>query len=580
LEPNELNGAEAGPDLRQYLNVVRTYWRGISAILLATILLAFVWTLTQPKIYEASSSGMVVTAGADNIGTALAGDNLAKSKATSYKSIAETRPVALKVQEELGLDISPDLLLGQISVEVPTATAEVRVSATSTDPVAAQNLANEWVQALAAQVADIESAGSSDESSEPAVQVAPLGMAALPTEPVSPNTKLALALGGVVGLALGLGYALIRNHLDRRIRSAEAVERLGTSVVGTIPSDPRLSDHRQIVETGLLDHDDRESHAFSESLRELRTNLAYMDVDNPPRIIVVTSSVPGEGKSTVTANLAVAIAATGRETVLVDGDLRRPVLTEVFGLPAGAGLTDVLSGMADIDDVLQPYGPVPNLSLLSSGRIPPNPSELLGSRAMKKLLRDLSETAVVLIDAPPLLPVTDAAILTKSADGALVTVRAGSTTTDELEKALENLHKVDAHVLGAILNQVPTKGAGANQYGYYGKYYYSSQSGEGETSRRTDQAVPVEAPERATAHAAATPAAHLAADDKSFGEEAFGGQQSQQAPAAAGTASARGSAQPAPESIYDFESAEAGADDPSFDELLTSPQMRHLRRRG
>lgn len=577
MEPNEVNGAEAGPDLRQYLSVVRAYWRGISAIVLATVLLAFLWTMTQPKIYEASSSGLVVTAGAENIGTALAGDNLAKSKATSYKSIAETRPVALKVREELGIETSPDTLLGQITVEVPTATAEIRVSASSTDPAAAQNLANAWVQALARQVAEIESAGSDGGSSQPAVQVAPLGMAALPTAPVSPNTKLALALGAVVGLALGLGYALVRNHLDRRIRSAETVERLGTSVVGTIPSDSRLTDHRQIVETGVLDHDDRESHAFSESLRELRTNLAYMDVDNPPRVIVVTSSVPGEGKSSVTANLAVAIAATGRETILVDGDLRRPVLTEVFGLPAGAGLTDVLSGMADIDDVLQPYGPVPNLSLLSSGRIPPNPSELLGSRAMKKLLRELSETAVVLIDAPPLLPVTDAAILTKSADGALVTVKAGSTTTDELEKALDNLRKVDAHVLGAILNQVPTKGADASQYGYYGKYYYSSQATDGAPSRRNGHAVAVEAPETQAPTPSAAP---VAATDRPAGDEHYGEGPVQPTRVSASSAANHEHFQAEPDAIFDVERADQTAGDPSFDELLTSPQMRHLRRRG
>ncbi|MET1033698.1 MAG: polysaccharide biosynthesis tyrosine autokinase [Arthrobacter sp.] len=543
MEPNDAHGAETGPDLRQYLTVARTYWRGIAAILLGTILLAFVWTLTQPKIYEAASSGMVVTAGADNIGTALAGDSLAKSKATSYKSIAQSRPVALKVQSELGLELTPDVLLGQIAVEVPTATAEIRVKAQSTDPAAAQDLADAWVEALAEQVSDIESSAMDAGSAGAAVQVAPLGRAALPTEPVSPNTRLALALGGVVGLALGLGYALLRNHLDRRVRSAEAVERLGSSVVGTIPSDARLATGRQVVESGSLNHDDRESHAFSESLRELRTNLSYMDVDNPPRIIVITSSVPGEGKSSISANLAVAIAATGRETILIDGDLRRPVLSDIFGLPSGGGLTDVLSGMADIDDVLQPYGPVPSLSLLAAGRIPPNPSELLGSRAMKNLLRQLSETAVVLIDAPPLLPVTDAAILTKSADGALVTVKAGSTTIDELGKALDNLRKVDAHVLGAILNQVPTKGAGADQYGYYGKYYYSAQQEPGVASRRHEEAIAVEAPVRA---------------------------------ARAGVAPDR-----LEDAVHDAEDAGERADDRSFDELLTTPaQMRHLRRRG
>lgn len=493
MDSNDVAGAEAGPDLRQYLNVVRTYWRGIGAILLVTILLAFLWTLTQPKVYQASSSGLVVTAGSDSLNTALAGETLAKSKATSYQSIAGSRSVAAKVQKDLALTQSPDDLLEQISVDVPTATAEIRISAKSTNPTAAQELANAWVEALADEVVSIEPPSESNGvAGEAPVKLAPLGRATLPTTPVSPNTKLALALGGVVGLALGLGYALLRGHLDRRIRSTEAVERLGVNLAGTIPQDRRLLEHRRIVESGNLDHDDRDSHAFSESLRELRTNLSYMDVDNPPRTIVVTSSVPGEGKSSIAANLAVAVAATGREVVIIDGDLRRPVVTEIFGLPDGAGLTDVLSGMADLDDVLQPFGPIPNLSVLAAGRIPPNPSELLGSRAMKNLLQDLSQDAVVIIDAPPLLPVTDAAILTKSADGALVTVKVGSTTVDELEKALDNLRKVDGRVLGAILNQVPTKGNQASQYGYYGKYYYSSADKGNKQSRPAAATVPTQ----------------------------------------------------------------------------------------
>lgn len=253
-------------------------------------------------------------------------------------------------------------------------------------------------------------------------------------------------------------------QVDRRIRSVESLEILGLSVIGTIPEDKRLLGHRAVVESGAIDHGDRAAHAFSEALRELRTNLNYIDVDNPPRIIVMTSSVPREGKSSVTANLAVTIASTGRNVVLVDADLRRPVQTKLFDLVEGAGLTDVLSHNADLEDVLQPYGPVPNLQILGSGRIPPNPSELLGSNAMKLLLRELSKDAVVLVDAPPLLPVTDAAVLSTAADGILVAVRAGNTMSDEVGKALQSLRNVDANILGAILHQLPTRGSGRHKF--------------------------------------------------------------------------------------------------------------------
>lgn len=428
---------------------------------------------------------------------------MAKSRAISYKSIAATRTVAERVRAELNLEASAEQLLELLEVELPTGTAEVRLNITNADPDLAQTVANAWVDALAEQAQEIE-AGVAEGSAkdESIVRLVPLVDAEVPTAPISPNTKLAIALGAVLGMAIGVGYALIRQHLDRRVRSVEDLEKLGTSVIGTIPLDPRLVNNRTVVDTGALNHDDRASHPFAEALRELRTNLTYVDVDKPARVILVTSSVPGEGKSSVAANLAIAIASTGRQTILIDADLRRPVVTDVFGLPGGAGLTDVLSHHATLDDVLQPYGPIPTLSILAAGRIPPNPSELLGSQAMLSLLEDMSRDALVLIDAPPLLPVTDAAVLSNFVDGVLVAVKADSTSTDEVAKSLSNLHKVGARVLGFVLNQVPTKGASAANYGYYGQYYYASEQPQkgkakkAKPSRRLKDAVPVKAPMR------------------------------------------------------------------------------------
>lgn len=466
--------AKLGLDLRYYLRVLLNFWRGIIGIFLIVLLLTFVWMMLQPRIYEASSSGLVIAKDSENIGTALAGDSLAKSKAVGYESIAATRPVADRVIEQMKLDVTADSLLSRIEVTVPAATAEIRITASSEGAEEARELANAWVVALADQVKELESASVDGAERASAVNLHPLGQAVLPSGPVSPNAKLSLVVGGVLGLALGAAFALIRNHLDRRIRSVDGLEGLGLSVVGTIPEYKRLRGQRAVVVTGAFEHADRSATAISESLRELRTNLNYIDVDNPPRIIVITSSLPGEGKSSITANLAVTIASTGRNVILVDADLRRPVQTKLFDLVEGAGLTDVLSHNADLDDVLQPYGPVPNLQILGSGRIPPNPSELLGSKAMKLLLGELARDSVVLVDAPPLLPVTDAAVLSTAADGILVAVRAGNTTSDEVNQALQSLRKVGANILGAILNQVPTKGVGAAQYGYYGQNYHAN----------------------------------------------------------------------------------------------------------
>lgn len=469
----------AGLTLADYVRVARIHWKGVVAFTLLTTLLAFAWTLFQPRIYAAESSGIVVTGGADNLSLSLAGDNLSKSKAKNYKSVASSRLVADRVIAALRLKTTADELLRTVNVSVPVDTADIRISASSPDPATAQRVADAWVVALADQVKDIETTTATESAAQPvmpSVRVVPLGKAVAPTSPVTPNVKIALALGALVGLLAGIGYALLRNHLDRRIRTAAEIERVfGVPVIGTIPVDHRLDEKSKVLDAGPLTvhSGDRGNHAISEALRELRTNLSFLDVDNPPRIIVVTSSVPSEGKSTVTANLAVTMAAAGENVVVVDGDLRRPTVVDVFGLVPGVGVTDVLSGQASVEDVLQPWGALPNLAVLGSGRIPPNPSELLGSRAMKNLLAELSHSAVVLIDAPPLLPVTDAAVLSRISDGAIVVVRAGRTTQEQLGKSLGNLNRVRGHVLGTILNYVPTTGADA--YAYYGTYGSKNQ---------------------------------------------------------------------------------------------------------
>ncbi|PNI07368.1 lipopolysaccharide biosynthesis protein [Arthrobacter sp. AFG7.2] len=474
----------AGLDLTDYLRMLRIYWKAIVAFALLATLTAGGWTILQPKIYSSDSSGIVVTPGSDNVSLSLAGDSLAKAKVKNYESVAKSRLVADRVIASLELKTTADALLNTISVKVPLDTAEIRVTALSSDPAIAQRVAGAWVNGLAAQVEAIETAPPAETGAQPgtaatadpgtpptatAVRVLPLGKAVLPTSPTSPNVKLNLALGALVGLALGVAYALIRRHLDRRIRKAAEIERLfGVPVIGTLPVDHRLDEKSTVLDAGTAAQVHDAGGAMAEALRELRTNLSFLDVDQPPRIIVVTSSVQAEGKSTVTANLAVTMAAAGENVVVVDGDLRRPTLVDVFNLVPGVGVTDVLTGTAELADVLQPWGALPNLSVLGSGRIPPNPSELLGSRAMKNMLDALAEEAIVLIDAPPLLPVTDAAILSRAADGAIVVIRTGRTSQEQLAQSLGNLEKVNGRILGAVLNYLPTRGTDA--YSYYGTY--------------------------------------------------------------------------------------------------------------
>ena len=426
--------------------------------------------------------------GSENVDLLLSGDALAKSKIKNYESIAESRLLADRVIETTNLDTTADALLKTITVSVPPETAEIRISAKSSDPAKAQQVADAWIDELAKQIQQLETSAAVAGPRPvplPAVGLVPLDTATLPTSPISPNVGLAVLFGVAGGLLLAYAAALLRHQLDRRLRSAAELERLfDVPVIGRLPLDERLSNAAGAT---LLDTECLElpvsggrNHAFTEALRGLRTNMKFLDVDNPPRIIVVTSSVTAEGKSTVVGNLALTMAAAGDPVVVVDGDLRRPRIAAIFNLVPGVGVTNVLSGQAKLSDVLQDWGELANLSVLGSGPTPPNPSELLGSEAMNQLLKTLSTRATVLIDAPPLLAVTDAAVLSRVADGVIVIARAGRTTRDELAQAYGNLRRVKASILGTILNCVPTRGVDA--FPYYGAYL-----GEPDDVRSTGQ---------------------------------------------------------------------------------------------
>ncbi|MDQ0771321.1 capsular exopolysaccharide synthesis family protein [Pseudarthrobacter defluvii] len=472
---HEVNSDDSttGMGVRGYVRVARLYWRSIAVIAIVVTALVTLWGALQPRIYAAESSALVLTVGSENVNTLLTGDALAKSKIKNYESIAESRLIADQVIASVGLNTTADALLPTISVNVPVETAEIRITATSPDPVMAQRVADAWISELAKQVQLLESSVTAGQTSSPALPVGlvPLDKAVRPVAPISPNIQLALLLGAAAGLLLAYATALLRHHLDRRLRSSSEIERLfEVPVIGTLPYDPDISGTFKVLGTERheLQQTEVQNRAFIEALRALRTNLRFLDVDHRPRVILVTSPMTSEGKSTVAGNLAVTMAATGDPVVLVDGDLRRPRIAGAFNLVPGVGVTNVLSGQAQLVDVIQAPTVLSNLSIVGSGPTPPNPSELLGTNAMKQLLTTLAAGATVLIDAPPLLPVTDAAVLSRAADGVIVVAKAGGTTRDELERSLKTLHTVKASVLGVIFNCVPTKGV--DSYAYYGSY--------------------------------------------------------------------------------------------------------------
>lgn len=463
-------------ELSDFLRVLRAHWMPIAAATLLGVLIAGLWSIVQPRVYTAEASGYVAATGASDLGSSMVGDQLAQSKVKSYLTIGSWRSVAESAIAELGLDATPESVVSRVTVTNPTGTVVLQVSAKASTPEAARDLAEAWIRGMIAEIAAIEGANGATAP----VTLVPGDSARLPTSPSSPNTKQNLALGALLGLLIGVGYAVVRDRLDRRIRSAEGVERsTGLAAVGALPFESGLEKEPRLL-SFVSDARGGDLAALGEAFRGLRTNLQYMSVDDPPRAIVVTSPLPGDGKSTTAANLAITLASSGQRTVLIDADLRRPSVATLFQLPDDAGLSDVLASRVAVEDVLQPVaGAGEALSVLTAGPIPPNPSEILGSDRMRRLIANLSQTALVIIDSPPLLPVTDSAMISTRSDGALVVVSTGRTTYEELGHALDLLDKAKGKALGVVLNRVPRTGSGALYYGYQytGDYYVTASRG-------------------------------------------------------------------------------------------------------
>jgi non-specific protein-tyrosine kinase len=299
--------------------------------------------------------------------------------------------------------------------------------------------------------------------------------AVVPTTPIGPNRMMSVALAAAIGLALTVGVAFLIEYLDDTVKSPEDVERAtGLTTIGAIS---RIQGET-VADKLIAAHHPKSP--ISEAYRVMRTNLQFASVDKPIRSLLITSPNPGEGKSTTLANLGVVLAQSGKQVVLVDTDLRRPVQHRVFGLPNKQGLTTVLlQEELALDGHLQPTS-IDGLHVLTTGPLPPNPSELLGSARMRQLIEALEERAdVVLFDTPPALPVTDAAVLATQTDGVLMVMHAGQTRRGLAGVAVENMKQVGANLVGVALNRL-LPGRGGYYYYYYYYYYYLADG----TSRR------------------------------------------------------------------------------------------------
>ena len=466
-------------DLRDYLDILRARWRLITVTTLLGVVAAALASMLATPQYTATASTFVSVRGGDStVGTALQGSLFAQDRVKSYVDVVKADGVMGAVIDELGVPLSPSQLAAKIDVNNPLDTVTLEISATDPNPELAQAIANSTAKQLGDEVANLEQPA---EGGEPLVTITTTQPAALPGAPSSPRTMINLALGFLVGLAVGVGAAVLLETLDTRIKSIESLTKyFDHPLLGVIG-------YEADAEKKPLLTDVQGQSKRAESFRQVRTNLQFVDIDHRPKSIVVTSAVPREGKTTTAINLAITIAQTGQPVFLIEADLRRPRIAEYLAIEGGAGLTDVLVGRATVDEVLQPWGVTGNLWVMASGSLPPNPSELLGSQAMADLVRHLEKRATLIIDSPPLLPVTDAAVLTRLAGGSLMVVATGKTRREQLRTAEQSIESVDGKILGLVLNMAPPRGPDSHRYGYGYQYDYRAT----ETTRQFDDHAPV-----------------------------------------------------------------------------------------
>jgi polysaccharide biosynthesis transport protein len=433
------------------------------------------YTAVSDPVYRASAQlFFAVQTGETSAAGLSQGSSAAQIKVQSYVPIVTSELVLDQVIRAEALDTTTGRLAANVSASSPKLSTQIDIAVQGTDPAAVARLTNTIAKTFSSTVEKLEQPLADGTSP---VKITALRNAVVPATPIEPRPMYNLALGGIGGLVLGLGLLFARTMLDTRLRSASEVEQLDLPLLGGLGYN---ADHEKAP---LVVNGDARS-PLAEAFRDLRTNIAYSSSGNETPVIMMTSAMPSEGKTTTITNLAIATAESDARVLLIDADLRRPRIADVLGIEGAAGLSDILVGRAEPDDVIQRWG-TGKLDVLPAGRIPPNPSELLGSESMRQLLALFADAYdVVLIDAPPTLPVTDAAVLSGMVTGVVFAAAAKQTRRPSLTSAVERLTSIDAKVLGVVVTKIRSRNRRDFSYGGYG-YGYGYGSYEPRTAALT-----------------------------------------------------------------------------------------------
>jgi capsular exopolysaccharide synthesis family protein len=437
--------------LTGYLAVLRRRWLALALCVVAGLAGAAAIVATTHKAYRANST-LFIEVPKVPLASSVADQVQAQQAATDYihsfEQLAQTDTAVDAIAAEL--QVSRDLVKDHVSAKAINGTFYLQVTATSRQPDTARILADAAASVMVQQIPQLQ-------KDQPNPVLARLwDRAREPSGPYQPRPKTTLAVGGGLGLVVGIALIVLLEALDRTLRGAEQASSLtGAPLLGTIPRRRGAGASRLIV-----------SGTDAEPYRGLRTAVQFLDPDSPPQVLLVTSPSPGDGKSTTAANLAAALADSGQRVLLVDGDLRRGQLTRTFGVEKAPGLSSLVTRTAGLRDVLLEQGQV---MFLPTGPLPPNPSEILGSQAAADVLAEIRTIAdIIVIDAAPVLAVTDAVVLARQTDAVLLVVRHGATPRAGAADARRQLEAVAMPAAGVVLNAVPR----SEGTGYYGEYLY------------------------------------------------------------------------------------------------------------
>ena len=506
--------------LRRYVTIALRHWWLLAIAVALAAAAAYVLSKRQSPVYQATTS-LIVGQTIQSIDLTARDIQISGQLALVYADMARRQPVLEAVVNTLGLDMTWRELKSQVSVNLNEAVPLLEITAEGPSPEAAQAIANELARQLILlsptalenqepdenerfvherlntlrtrvrmgqeELEELEAAVVAAESAtevrllqeeihllesfitdwesnyaqllaltdweESANYLAVIEAAQAFPSPVRPNVRLNMLIAAFLGIAFGLGIIFVLEYLDDTLKTSEDV----TTLLNVAPLGAVAHIRGKNYQEKLLTRHDPFSE-ISESYRMIRNNIQFVSVDGAYKTIMVTSARPGEGKSTLAANLAIAVAQAGYTTIIVDADLRQPTQHEIFQTFNRRGLTDLLrSSEADIETYLLETT-VPGLKLLASGDLPPNPSELLGSQRMAQLVGDLTQLAdIVVFDSPPAVSVADAAVLSNRMDGVVLLIEASRTHRTLVEQAMLNLERAGATVLGAVLNRVPAR---------------------------------------------------------------------------------------------------------------------------